>query len=107
MPIAPINACFDVTRSDFPALATHDEVCSEVAQASGDDETDPAYPHRHRPAADYGRPIKEIRNTWNSATTPKITLAIIVKVFWLMAQCPRRYSTQLGSGVARPCPLSG
>jgi len=37
-------------------LVTHGEVYSEVAEASGDDETDPAYPHRHRPATDYGRP---------------------------------------------------
>jgi hypothetical protein len=58
MPIAPINACFDVTRSPSSALATPDEVCSEVAQASSDDETDPAQPHRHRPAADYSRPTK-------------------------------------------------
>ena len=38
----PINACFDVTRSASSALATPGEVYSEVAQASGDDETDPA-----------------------------------------------------------------
>jgi hypothetical protein len=42
MLIAPINACFDVTWSASSALATHGEVYSEVAQASGDDETDPA-----------------------------------------------------------------
>src|SRR4029079_3852074 len=50
-----------------------------------------------------GQPRKN-RNTWNSATTPKITLAMSVKVFWLMAQCPRRYSPQFGIG-ARQCPL--
>ena len=38
MPARPL----DVTRSASSALATHGEAYSEVAQASGDDETDPA-----------------------------------------------------------------
>ena len=41
----PINAraaAFDLTRSASTELATPDEAYSEVAQAYGDDESDPA-----------------------------------------------------------------
>src|SRR6476646_8680302 len=44
-----------------------------------------------QPAITAGQPRK-IRNTWNSATSAKITLANIVKVFWFMAQSPPKLS---------------
>ena len=88
---------FDVTRSASSALATNGEAYSEVTQASG---TTRPIQLNHigtvQPPITAGHP-KKIRSTWNSATTLKITLAIIVKVFWLIVHCPRRYSTQLGN----------
>jgi hypothetical protein len=102
--LAPINTRagrFDVTRSASSALGTHDEVYSEVAQTSGDAIQLNRIGTVQLPIT-AGQP-KKIRNTWKSATTPKITLAIIVKVFWLMAQCGAVNCTMTLQLLVRKC----